>query len=314
MRNASQRESPPLPSTPSLSAGTSPHPQALKYLHEQQIVHRDLKPENILLQHRSSYGPPQVKIADFGLAKLVGNEKMASTFCGTPQYFAPEVLESRNSHRGYDTACDLWSLGVILYILLCGSPPFSDNSSQGPSQGGSQLSIFDQIKAGVSQAHFEGGGWPGISAAAKQLVQGLLVVDPRGRLTVDGALQHPWMRGETVVPLDRYNTATDDIEESDSDGEQPSHRRMPMAITETKSSKRQRTTAQQGHARSVVPPLQTQQPPLQPPPPTQVAFKAPLPAVPKLTPPPSKPMKPSNSNVRALQVLGGDLGGDPTAA
>jgi len=109
--------------------------QALQYLHSRNIVHRDLKPENILLKRScsshaegssSSPAPPTVKIADFGLAKLVGEKKVTSTFCGTPQYFAPEVLESRESHRGYDSACDLWSVGVIMYILLCGSPPFDE--------------------------------------------------------------------------------------------------------------------------------------------------------------------------------------------
>ena len=106
---------------------------ALGYLHRQNIVHRDLKPENILLQRAvpGSSKPPQVKIADFGLAKLIGNEKVTSTFCGTPQYFAPEVLGRRESRRGYDAACDMWSLGVILYILLCGYPPFyGDNDRQ----------------------------------------------------------------------------------------------------------------------------------------------------------------------------------------
>lgn len=291
--------------------------QALKYLHGNQIVHRDLKPENILLQ-RSAAAPgeaPTVKIADFGLAKLVGNEKMATTFCGTPQYFAPEVLESRNSHRGYDTACDMWSLGVILYILLCGSPPFNDNASQGPSQGGasSQLSIYEQIRAGISPAHFEGEAWQHVSAGAKQMVKGLLVVDPRNRLTVENALRHPWMRGEAVFESaassggDRYNTLPpDEIEESDSDDDKPAHRTQHAPVTEPKNSKRQKRVAPP--LPGIAPPAQ---PPRPPPPPTQAALKMPL-ASSKLTQPakPPRAAVATNSNVRALQVCGGDLGGD----
>ena len=177
--------------------------QALQYLHSRNIVHRDLKPENILLERAphadgspsSSPAPPNVKIADFGLAKLVGEKKVTSTFCGTPQYFAPEVLESRDSHRGYDSACDLWSVGVIMYILLSGSPPFDETR---PSAGASAPtpSIFDQIKAGITvQEHLSGEAWKGVSDAAKHLVSKLLVVSPKHRITVDKALSHNWMKG-----------------------------------------------------------------------------------------------------------------------
>ena len=176
--------------------------QALQYLHSRNIVHRDLKPENILLQRSShaegsssSPAPPTVKIADFGLAKLVGEKKVTSTFCGTPQYFAPEVLESRESHRGYDSACDLWSVGVIMYILLCGSPPFDETRPSAVASAPTP-SIFDQIKAGITvQDHLTDDLWKGVSDAAKHLVSKLLVVSPKHRITVDKALSHNWMKG-----------------------------------------------------------------------------------------------------------------------
>ncbi|KAI8852079.1 kinase-like domain-containing protein [Chytridium lagenaria] len=97
---------------------------ALKYLHDRNIVHRDLKPENILLITREE-GDLRIKISDFGLAKLVGEESFLKTLCGTPNYVAPEVLNPAKG-RAYGKAVDLWSSGVILYICLCGFPPFSD--------------------------------------------------------------------------------------------------------------------------------------------------------------------------------------------
>lgn len=108
----------------------------LKYLHSQNIIHRDIKPENILLNIRRRQSPDerqlgpwdedeidiQVKIADFGLAKFTGEMQFTNTLCGTPSYVAPEVLVK----KGYTSKVDLWSAGVILYVCLCGFPPFSD--------------------------------------------------------------------------------------------------------------------------------------------------------------------------------------------
>lgn len=92
----------------------------VKYLHDRNIIHRDIKPENILLMDDQL----NVKLADFGLAKIVGEDSFATTLCGTPSYVAPEVIvESRRRH--YTKAVDIWSLGVVLYICLCGFPPFS---------------------------------------------------------------------------------------------------------------------------------------------------------------------------------------------
>ena len=202
------------------------------------------QPENILLQAlqpNEASTLPIIKIADFGLAKLVGTNDMnkASTFCGTPQYFAPEVLESRNHRKGYDSACDMWSAGVLMYILLSGSPPFSDdaqdgrpNEDTGPSSQQSQqsnrgppgLSIFEKIREGVSSSHFAHPSWDHISQTAKLMICELLVVDPRKRLPVAMALAHPWMRGETSIddeqrlPFSLGGSARDDIEESDDEG------------------------------------------------------------------------------------------------
>ena len=210
---------------------------ALKHLHSMGIIHRDLKPENILLQRQPAHSAtpdlPNVKIADFGLAKLVGAENKAATFCGTPQYFAPEVLESRNSRRGYDTACDMWSVGVLMYILLSGSPPFNDEdgsshggggpSSQQPRKPTNGGTIFDKIREGVSAAHFEHEMWDAVSPAAKMLICELLVVDPRHRITVDAALNHKWMRGEHgstsempgLFAAMEHRAKQDEIEDSD---------------------------------------------------------------------------------------------------
>ncbi len=89
--------------------------------HDRNIVHRDIKPENILLVDKDL----RVKLADFGLAKIIGEESFTTTLCGTPSYVAPEIL-AEGRHRKYTKAVDIWSLGVVLYICLCGFPPFSD--------------------------------------------------------------------------------------------------------------------------------------------------------------------------------------------
>ena len=102
---------------------------AVKHLHEQKICHRDLKPENFLLSDKTS--DAEVKLIDFGLSKRFGiqdknnkNEIKLQTVVGTPYYVAPEVLK-----QNYDKSCDIWSLGIILYIFLCGYPPFEGDDS-----------------------------------------------------------------------------------------------------------------------------------------------------------------------------------------
>ena len=150
---------------------------AVHYLHvERNIVHRDLKPENILLASRDN--PYQVKLTDFGLAKACAHDAALKTFCGTPQYFAPEVWDRRNTVTGqgrYGKPADMWSLGVILYILLAGRPPWE------PEQDDcSALDFSDPL-------------WASVSPLVKELIQGLLQPNPKQRWTVAQACDHAWI-------------------------------------------------------------------------------------------------------------------------
>ena len=122
---------------------------ALKYLHERGISHRDLKPENFLFSHRGQ--DAEIKIIDFGLSKRNNNEfsdgTILKTVVGTPLYVAPEVLK-----RKYDVRCDNWSMGVILYIMLCGNPPFyADNNRD----------VFQKVLSGKFE--MKGSTWQKIS-------------------------------------------------------------------------------------------------------------------------------------------------------
>uniref|UniRef100_A0A8C9CMT5 non-specific serine/threonine protein kinase n=1 Tax=Phocoena sinus TaxID=42100 RepID=A0A8C9CMT5_PHOSS len=151
--------------------------KALVHMHDKSIVHRDLKPENLLVQ-RNEDKSTTLKLADFGLAKHV--VRPIFTVCGTPTYVAPEIL----SEKGYGLEVDMWAAGVILYILLCGFPPF-----RSPERD--QDELFNIIQLG----HFEflAPYWDNISDAAKDLVSRLLVVDPKKRYTAHQVLQHPWI-------------------------------------------------------------------------------------------------------------------------
>uniref|UniRef100_A0A8C0G3C4 Doublecortin like kinase 3 n=1 Tax=Chelonoidis abingdonii TaxID=106734 RepID=A0A8C0G3C4_CHEAB len=156
--------------------------EALVYIHGKNIVHRDLKPENLLVNKSTT-----LKLADFGLAKKV--TKPIFTVCGTPTYVSPEIL----AEKGYGLEVDMWATGVILYILLCGFPPFR-------SQERDQEELFQIIQLG----HYEflSPYWDSISGAAKDLITRLLVIDPQKRYTAQQVLQHPWIRtaGKTNKP------------------------------------------------------------------------------------------------------------------
>ncbi|KAK6327706.1 hypothetical protein J4Q44_G00033520 [Coregonus suidteri] len=155
--------------------------EALKYIHSKTIVHRDLKPENLLVEC-SSDGVSRLKLGDFGLAMVV--TEPIFTVCGTPTYVAPEIL----LETGYGLPVDMWALGVILYILLCGFPPFR-------SRDRDQGKLFQLIR----EAHltFLSPYWDDISDGARGLVRALLQVDPTERLTAAQTLKHPWIQTTT---------------------------------------------------------------------------------------------------------------------
>ena len=161
--------------------------EAIGHCHSKGVVHRDLKPENLLYADEGDV----IKLADFGLASLLNANALMTTACGTPGYVSPEILTaSKKHHTGYGAECDLWSLGVILYILLCGYPPFYDENN---------AVIFKLIKAG--DYHFNSPYWDDISREAKDLVSKLLTVDPKLRITADAVFDHPWMRTPEVKNL-----------------------------------------------------------------------------------------------------------------
>ncbi len=157
---------------------------AIKYCHDRGIAHRDLKPENILMKDQKD--DAAIKIADFGFARK--EKDGLKTACGTPGYVAPEII----NNEPYDRAVDMWSLGVIIYILLCGYPPFYNQN---------QTQLFQQIRKG--QFEFDSPYWDPVSESAKDLIRGLLTVDKKKRLTIDQLLAHPWVtsaaNGESLI-------------------------------------------------------------------------------------------------------------------
>jgi len=150
--------------------------EAVKYLHEHEIAHRDLKPENLLCSEVD--GIDIIKIADFGLSKMFsGNEKL-KTGCGTPGYVAPEILLQDT----YDNKVDLWSIGVITYILLSGYSPFYSENEAG---------LFEKIM--TAEYNFDDECWDEISLLAKDFIKKLLTKNPTTRLSANEALSHKWL-------------------------------------------------------------------------------------------------------------------------
>ncbi|XP_066487545.1 serine/threonine-protein kinase 33 isoform X2 [Tiliqua scincoides] len=160
---------------------------AIAYLHRKDIVHRDLKLENILVKSsdidEDNEMKLNIKVTDFGLAvqKMGGSESMFQSTCGTPIYMAPEVISAHD----YSQQCDVWSIGVIMYMLLCGEPPF---------MAGSEEKLFDVIKKGDLQ--FKHSIWDSVSEAGKHVLQLLLKVDPAHRITANELLDNQWITGE----------------------------------------------------------------------------------------------------------------------
>jgi calcium/calmodulin-dependent protein kinase I len=199
--------------------------EAVEYCHANNVAHRDLKPENLLLVHQDK--DSEVKIADFGFAKRCTKPQSLTTQCGTPGYVAPEILEG----IPYDTKADMWSVGVILYILLGGEflfvcvvfvlytatvylcffirkvgtfiwtslfnglLSFLFLAGYPPFLESNQKELFRKIKAGEYEFHEE--YWGPVSQEAKDLIASLLTVNSQRRLAADIALENPWIQGDS---------------------------------------------------------------------------------------------------------------------
>uniref|UniRef100_A0A2K5BY20 Calcium/calmodulin-dependent protein kinase type 1B n=1 Tax=Aotus nancymaae TaxID=37293 RepID=A0A2K5BY20_AOTNA len=169
---------------------------AVSYLHNLGIVHRDLKPENLL--YATPFEDSKIMVSDFGLSKIqAGN--MLGTACGTPGYVAPELLEQ----KPYGKAVDVWAPGVISYILLCGYPPFYDESDP---------ELFSQILR--ASYEFDSPFWDDISESAKDFIRQLLQRDPQKRFTCQQALQHLWISGDTAFDRDILGSVTEQIQKA----------------------------------------------------------------------------------------------------
>ncbi|XP_058591853.1 ribosomal protein S6 kinase alpha-2 isoform X1 [Neofelis nebulosa] len=155
--------------------------RTMDYLHSQGVVHRDLKPSNILYMDESG-NPESIRICDFGFAKQLRAENgLLMTPCYTANFVAPEVLK----RQGYDAACDIWSLGTLLYTMLAGFTPFANGPDDTPEE------ILARIGSG--KYALSGGNWDSVSDAAKDVVSKMLHVDPHQRLTAVQVLKHPWI-------------------------------------------------------------------------------------------------------------------------
>ncbi|WOK98999.1 CDPK-related kinase 3-like isoform X1 [Canna indica] len=160
---------------------------AVAFCHLQGVVHRDLKPENFLFTTRDETAP--LKIIDFGLSDFIRPDEKLNDIVGSAYYVAPEVL-----HRSYSTEADIWSVGVITYILLCGSRPFWGQTESG---------IFRSVLTAAPS--FDDSPWASVSLEAKDFIRRLLDKDYRKRMTAAQALTHPWLRdGRRQLPLDIF--------------------------------------------------------------------------------------------------------------
>ncbi|KAK8590250.1 hypothetical protein V6N13_089011 [Hibiscus sabdariffa] len=164
--------------------------------HSLGVMHRDLKPENFLFVDQEE--EESLKTIDFGLSMFFKPGQVFNDVVGSPFYVAPEVLL-----KHYGPECDVWSAGVIIYILLCGVPPFWDGECSAASvsmvgNNETEQGIFEQVLRG--QPDFTTEPWPSISNSAKDLVRRMLVKDPKKRLTVYEVLCHPWVQEDGIAP------------------------------------------------------------------------------------------------------------------
>jgi calcium-dependent protein kinase len=147
---------------------------AINYCHANNIVHRDLKPENLLREHQGDNSP--IKVIDFGESTLISPGQKLNSVLGTAYYIAPEVLQ-----HNYNEKCDIWSCGVIMFILLSGTPPFA---------GRSDTEIISKVRTG--RFSFGNRSWRKVSEEAKNLIERMMTMDPSARISAQEALRHPW--------------------------------------------------------------------------------------------------------------------------
>jgi len=154
--------------------------RAIYYMHENTVCHRDLKPENFLFMTKESIEKNFLKIIDFGLSCKYEVGQVLTTKAGTPYYVAPQVLAGK-----YDQLSDLWSCGVIMYVMLCGYPPFF---------GETDAEVLSKVRLG--NFSFNAQDWKNISEDAKNLIRMLLKMNPRDRYTAEQALNHEWIKNK----------------------------------------------------------------------------------------------------------------------
>eukprot|EP00835_Amoeboradix_gromovi_P003071 NODE_191_length_15469_cov_0.243071.p3 type:complete len:604 gc:universal NODE_191_length_15469_cov_0.243071:4484-6295(+) len=171
--------------------------KGIEYLHSVGICHRDLKPENLLYNDKSPKS--KIMLSDFGLSKIFNDDQVMKTACGTPGYVAPEVLR----RKGYRKEVDMWSIGVITYILLCGYPPFYEENN---------AELFNQILKG--RFEFDSPYWDNISNQAKNFVSRCLVVDSSRRLTVHNGLCHPFITEHVPEALESMKRELEEVRRS----------------------------------------------------------------------------------------------------
>ncbi|ORY94682.1 kinase-like domain-containing protein [Syncephalastrum racemosum] len=166
----------------------------LEYLHSHNVVHRDMKPENLLF--RSADSDADLAICDFGIAKESDEASALDTICGSPLYVAPEVL----LRRGYGSPVDMWAVGVITYMLLCGYQPF---------QAEDQAELMSEITEARFEFHER--YWRNISQDAKDFIRSLLTLDPEQRPTATDALKDKWMTGQDATDIDILETVRENF-------------------------------------------------------------------------------------------------------
>ena len=158
---------------------------AVNYCHNMKIIHRDLKPENILIVGRDKNKYPRIKVCDFGTSKMFEKGAVQRKLVGSSYYIAPEVIKKK-----YDEKCDIWSCGVILYILLSTRPPFG---------GENDKEIMEKVSVG--KYDLKSSPFNKISKSCKDLIQKLLIMDPKKRISADEALAHAWFKEQRSKEL-----------------------------------------------------------------------------------------------------------------